>query len=798
MKKILYICLFIGTLVSMTPHVTHAMYLPKTVSIGDKSSYEAGSSFSIDITQDKKTPIGLRKNLEYGVARTVENDGITFFEIITTEVTEIGKEKDLSNLTVSIPNILDVNATNTYVVYTKFYEKNNPDNDSFFFTEEFSIIKNDKPFTQVANINLLQSNGKRYAITHGPSIYHPTELTKDATVATSTSLEITFESNQDTSVQPRISFSKIRSDAFTQELEVDPITIVNGKTYAKIALPAFDYEPGVYMGTLSFDGVIANKVDFQYIVAGDSVSVGTISIVKEGLKKLFAFEIFGNPLDMDRTAAQDQSAIVASTTPMIYKVTTEFINSKDKTVYTLTQDVDFNTNRFTVEILPEYGDVAHIHTVVTSLAGKVVYDGTKEVGYKSDLYAALSLKKILFVSLYILLMLITVIAIWRSYVKIAILCSMILLGMFLTKEAFADFNPSAYLERSAIAVYSHEGVGQAPTVIFRDNIVGTIYTCGENITLVFKVYYLRCTNTVPNLRGGFSWTGYVVPTTVLTTSVSANTNFGNFAGHQFYRSYSAWISKRMPAPITIPTDLYVSINHTVNTTGYSRYKIPIQTTCQAGDTICRCANRTQNCYQDGVQISSTPSAPACALQASCSYTYSTNGQKVLFETLPVNRLGTITYTDTDTNKTISKIYAKKIVGTSTIVHNVKIRDSFDGALAYASCSTASLPDVVTPPVTDSSTSTISSFGPVAPVVRRGVDCEYNWNVENVDQCTMTINDTNVFLSNLGITGPLRVATLDGLNQRARITCIRAASTSTPAVTISTSTLCQVLPEVIER
>ena len=120
MKKIFYAILLLIVLISASAQdVQASVFLPKDVSIGGATLYEAGTQVTVDITPNEKRPLGLQKHLEYGVARTVDNEGLTFFEIITTEQKEITNSSDLSNLQVTIPNVLDSNATNTYVVYTK-------------------------------------------------------------------------------------------------------------------------------------------------------------------------------------------------------------------------------------------------------------------------------------------------------------------------------------------------------------------------------------------------------------------------------------------------------------------------------------------------------------------------------------------------------------------------------------------------------------------------------------------------------------------------------------------------------
>lgn len=804
MKKNFYILMYI-VLISffINPIITSAdILIPRSVSIGDKLSYESGSIVDLTLTDGKK-PIGLQTNLDYGVAKAVESDGYTFFEIITTEYKDISKLDNLSNLTTEIPNILPDDATSTYVVYTKFYEKNNPENENFYFTKQFAIQANNTPFTQIANINLLQSNGNRFSISHGPSIYTLEKYLENNELATSSSIEITFESNQDIVINPRISFSKLRSDTFYKEVVLDPITIKKGETYKVIPLPTFEYDPGVYVGVLSFENdVIKNKVDFQYIVAGESVSVGTASVVVEGLKNLFKFEIFGTSIDMDRSDFQESTSTSAS--PMVYKTTVDFIDSKDNKVYSTVQNVDFNKNDFSVEIPSEYNDVLKVYVKVVSASDKVLYEGNKTVNYKIDIDNSAKTKKIVFVSLYIFFMLITIYAIYKRHVKVAILFALIILGMFLSKDAFADLvDLTPYRTNHDVATFTAQNYSMTPVLYLQDDITDTVYSCGQDIPVTFKIYYLRCTNTAPRLSIGFSWTN---DTPILTTispesKIGTDEYYRTSGSHKFYKTYSQFISRTLPPAPKNQSDLYIRLYHRVNTLGYSFYKIPIQTTCGATDVVCGCVGRDQICNQNGTQVSSTSNSPACALGASCSYDISPDGQNYVFQTIPINDLKAVTYKDTDTGKTITPIYNRKIVGTSTVVHNVTIKDSYDNSVAYASCSSSGGPGLRTGVATstDAGIATIVSFQADAPVVQQGIQkCVYNWNVTDVDRCAVSINNQQVSIIQPGIVGPLSVSTDNGLNQRAVITCYADASSSTPASTVSTTTLCQVVPEVIER
>jgi hypothetical protein len=808
MKKTFYILLSIISIISLTTSTTSFAaieYIPKSISIEQGFSHKAGDMVNITLTNGPK-PIGLQTQLEYGIAKAVEIEGYTFFETITTEYKDLSVLSDVSKLSTRIPNILEEDATSTYVVYTKFAEKNNPENENFYFTKEFIIQANETPFTQIGNINFLQSNGNRFSTTHGPSIYSPVDAGENKELATSTSIEVTFESNQDTVITPQISFSKLRSGTFSQNLTLAPITIKKGKTYAVIPLPTFKYEPGVYIGSMSFaNDIIKNKVDFQYIVAGDSVSVGTVSAITKDLKNFFKFEIFGNPVDMDRSDFKEE----ATSTPLIYKTIVDFLDSKAQKIYSVTQDVDFNTNDFSIEIPTQYKDIAQLHVTVVSATGKVVYEGTKDVQYTVVEDTTKEAQRMIYIGLYILLICITVFAIYRRHIKTAIFCAVLILGMFAAKDAFAnliDIRP--YRTHSVASVFEVEGHAMAPSMWLQDDVVNTIHACGESISVTFKAYYLRCTNSVPNMQYGFAWTS-VKPVLVSgPVAASQNTLYTVTNGHAFYKSYSHFISKIVPPPPTPTATMYIRLYYKASggdttTQGYAFYQLPIQTSCTPDQTVCTCEGRTQACYQNGTQVSSTANAPSCALQASCSYSISADNKYAIFETIATNNIKTITYKDTNTGATLTKIFKRLLKGTSTISHNVTVTDSFDKTQAYASCSTAGPSVTVGGPGIETSTSTtkvpvINSFKSEKPVVPKGTSCQYSWNVEDVDRCSLSINGGTPTDVSPTFTSLFSVGTTNGLNQRAVITCIADASTSSPATTLSTTTLCQVVPEIVER
>jgi hypothetical protein len=240
------------------------------------------------------------------------------------------------------------------------------------------------------------------------------------------------------------------------------------------------------------------------------------------------------------------------------------------------------------------------------------------------------------------------------------------------------------------------------------------------------------------------------------------------------------------------------------------YRIPILNTC--ADTpqnppTCSCSGRTQVCSQGGFATTTTPNSPSCSLQASC--TFSTSGTTATFNTIVTNAIGALTYIDVDTGNVISNPYQKQVAVGGSVVQRTRVTDT-DGSTALAVCTAVNTINNDngtgltggTPTSTSTATSTkkptIKKFILSNPIVQKGKSCVYNWSVEDVDRCALIINKNNILLDGSGLTGPVSLTTADGNNQRATLTCVSDELVPKPEATVATTTLCQVLPEVIER
>lgn len=816
MKKIFF-AVVLAYVINIPSSSFAAINLPESVSIGSSTVYDAGKLVNLQVTQGTKS-IDKQTLIEYGIARTVKNGQFISFEILTTNTSDIAGYENMPILQLSIPNLLPENATSTYVAYIKYFEKNNPDNESFHISNEFSIQLNQTPFAQVKNINFLQSNGKRFDTLEGPTIYSVEDALKYSAekLATSTSLEITFESNQAFVIQPKIVFSKIRSGAFVQEFTPKPITIKKGTTYVVIPLPVFEYDPGVYMGQLVFDTpLLQNKVDLQYIVGGDAVSVGTVSVVKGPKVDSFKFDIFGTPIDIDRVANQATSTLGASTTPqsLIYTVQTQILDANGVVVQESSQSVDFNQQQdFSVEILKKRFDQVQVSsvkiTVTSPTTGKVIFEGVKDIEYIGE--PEMHVKRIIYIILWILFTILTLAALLKRRVKMVVVFVLALIVLFISRKAFALYSLESYLTSFDATYFRVEKFSEVPRLFVQENLPDRTYACGSSIPLTFKIQYLRCSNSSANVSVGFSWVSSNAADNsraIVSRTTSSDTHLATASGHNFYRTLSSFVTTRIPAPSSrnSPVNLYAVVRNSNSgpvDAGYSKYTIPVQTTCQPKPTTCNCSGRTQVCTRDGVRVSQTANSPACSLQASCSVNVS--GDQATFTTVVTHALGNLSYKDTDTNAVISNPVTRTIPAGGSVTQRTTVTDLFDNMTAQSSCSSIPSPsDTITPSDDttvdigdDEQEVSISDFGLDKSIVEEGKECKFRWRTTGVSLCTFKVNGEDFTPAPDGKVGTnILVGTADGNNKFGVLTCI---SSTTPAYEISTSTTCRVNPKVRQQ
>ena len=808
MKNIYFGLLLILSGIFCIPVLAESYY-PKTISIGSAQILNAGDSVKIDVVDSTESATGMT-DIEYGVVQTFTEGYSTSYKIISTESKSLQSISSLNDLSIVIPNMVENSVDNNFVVYVKFFEKNNPDKKKFFFTDRFAIKENNTPFTRIKNINLRHSTGNEFSLLHGPTIYSPeyvAKYTEEENLATSTSLNISFESNQDLTIKPVITFSRLRSDQIEDVIRLDPIQVKKGQTNTVISLPTFNYVPGVYVGKITFnDKSLKSDFNFQYIIGGGSVTIGMVEVVdKNNLK----FNVFDTPVDLDRSYQSTSTALVGDSVFMVYGT---YVDSTGKVTGNFTQEVNFASTSFTVNIPQKIFSNTKISSVelkVVSKDGVVVFESSKKVNFVQK--ASVNLFDFIVYAFLIIFLIISLITRSVKLMIVFIILSVIVsLGMYYKINAYANVPAPV----SNVRVAGGHGIGKEVVLTTEDDLATKEFICGENI----KVNYEFKLNTCNNLPSTGSYNiGFEGKPTV-----SKNT------GRVMLTTMDLGVSTlEYPASMTPPT-LVANTSLIVHThVAGSRprryidvvasslsYKIPLKNTCGDVQSSCTCVGRNEVCKANGIQTSQTVNSPTCALKASC--TVNVSGTSATFNTIVTDAIGVVTYKDVDTGTMITNPYTREVAVGATIVQKTLVTDA-DGTTATSVCSVTNntttnnnsgCPGIDCPNGGTASGTlpgeapkrkpTIKRFYPEKTIVKKGGTCVYGWEVQDVDRCVLTVNNSDILpLQNNGLQGPVTVSAANGENQRATLTCM-AEGLPIQESTISTSTLCQVIPEVIER
>ncbi len=583
----LFVCSFLltpgvhGQSTDTTPNYISEVSISKT-------EVEGGSTETAQIKYSNAFPNNDKLFIEYGVAREINRGNVTYFENLSTEVKPA---KDAGNsLSISVPNISSATPKASYVVYIKTYIENDPDSEQFIVSKAFGIKPSTADFILVKYSNLLQSNGSRFELNYGPSIYSPADSKEDS-MPTGTSLELTLESNTTEVLNPTISFTKLRSDKFSSEVTVNPITLKNGDTFTKIDLPTFNYEPGVYLGTLKFNNSkIKDSIKFQYIVAGDSVTVGQVTYKDAEPNHSFVYEIFGTPIDLEN--------IELASGTKTYNVTLDYMKGS-KVVLSDTQTVDFKNESFESLVSKEFNKIDTVAITVKSADGKVVYEGSKDLNVNNAGKSNMLMWILIGLAILAIILLIV-----RKLNKnnsnttataVGATMAIILFAAGAT-QVFAVWNPPATFVTSSLASkYVAEDITFVPTMQFGEDLSTKVYQTGENLEFMFKTTLLTCNNVNHSVKTGFSTVSGAKAiadrtqhfsyddtnnSSLVTTEDSVSTTVGV---HTFYNRVSPFARANV-GPITrSTTHIYTHVYHDVlekkvnsSVDGYSNYKIPLR------------------------------------------------------------------------------------------------------------------------------------------------------------------------------------------------------------------------------
>jgi hypothetical protein len=535
--------------------------------------FEAGKNIEIDIsyTDEKTLP---QSKYDIGIAREIRKGYLTYYEPLSVET--IDAENVEGSYSVLVPNIPDSSATSSFVAFVKVYTPDNPDAEKFFVTKSFFIEASDESFISIQHANLIQSTGKRFALLAGPHIYDPKKEAA-ADLATSTNLEITFEANTDIVLKPLINFKKLRSNTFRDVVEVNPIEIKKGSTYVSIPLPTFTYTPGVYVGEMVFgDPTIKSTIQFQYIVAGDAVTIGQAIPTSTPQGTEITYEIFGVPLDIDRMSTRGENSQTAG----VYDVQLSYKNGL-KEVFTETKKVDFSTSSFVSLVPASVKAIDIVDVKVMSSTGEVVYEGVKNILVER----AGNSSTALIVTLAILLVMVIVLAVVKhKKVPATIVLVLALVSLVaLTKSTEAVWDPAAYTVSSSNSRFNNENVAENPKLYFNDNLTARTFSIGQDLSFLFKMSYIYCSNSGLDIAAGFSTASLAnaISTKVSQTNTAeTQEGFGNGGRHAIYRNTTAFVSANL-GPVK-PTDTYLHavVYHDIRgggtADGYSHYSIPLR------------------------------------------------------------------------------------------------------------------------------------------------------------------------------------------------------------------------------
>ncbi len=149
-------------------------------------------------------------------------------------------------------------------------------------------------------------DGKNYSPSYGPHIYKEKKPSKASLIST-----VSYNSVEKIVLIPEISIYKWpkREGAEVTFLKGESVLLdsSNKEATLTIDLPNFDYLPGVYEGFLHIKddkgNIRASEIPFRYIVAGDIITIHSMSSEKTSVAEdeKFSVKVFatGSPVDMD-------------------------------------------------------------------------------------------------------------------------------------------------------------------------------------------------------------------------------------------------------------------------------------------------------------------------------------------------------------------------------------------------------------------------------------------------------------------------------------------------------------------
>ncbi len=594
MKNILLSCLLSIGLFTCTH--AYAGPVPDTLRFDiPTTSYEGGSSYAVRINaiDDKRPGDNLRYDI--GVSKQIIQGRITQFKVmssVTVDASAVASQNYVYNL--QIPNPLNQKPGDTYVAYIKSYYPNDPDSEHLVITKPFSIKGNTKPALALEGAALLMNTGQAVNLTAGPTIY---KIAKSKDYATSTSLVLALNTNTTFSVTPKITFTKLRSDNFKQEIVGDKIAIKAGGNSVIIPLPTFDYEPGVYMGKLALqpDNIQVDtikEIEFQYIVDGPFVTVGSLDFISQQDQNfVFNLQTFGNPTDRLTPGADTGSSTEASST-QVYKTEITFLDEKNEVLTIVSSTNDYSKSPYIFEVARGL--------LKKAVSAEIkVYDSDNKIFFQTSRNVLLPQPvRSIDQALYALVILLLGIGWYLISRKKRILVLTVLLAVvFATSYVFAEnWTPSP--NQSQFYDANH-----TVYLTFNKNYSTDSISCSEGVDVLVKLRVVTCTNTTDQVKLGMS---RISMSDAENASVSIDYQNGYgvpgivLPGKTHVFSYDLPFIKigTIQGPIAAGSKMYVYAEMETDFgrwthTGYSKYEIPLVTTPATGVGSCdKCDNIT--------------------------------------------------------------------------------------------------------------------------------------------------------------------------------------------------------------
>lgn len=678
-------------------------YLPENIYINNinkstTTTFKAGDKVELNVKLSPSEYPDDRTTIDYGVYREIyEGNGIFYEPIKLLKTEKIYSSEEDKKISIEIPNVLG-NEKETYIIYAEIKVKNDPDKENIIFSKSnFHIIKDDTVVVKYTTVNLLHSNGYRFSVNHGPTIYDLSKA-KYKGVASSTSLEIGFESNTDLDVNAKIEFSKLRSDVVIDKKIEQKISIKNGiNEPIIIPLPTFNYDPGVYKGVITFDNKSLDNIEFQYIVAGDSVTLSDPQFFEtQKGQYVLDFNVYGTPIDMDldlelNNLKPDYYISLISTSTLAYNSQFIFKDKKGKDLYSFNKDIDFSSTTYRLEIPTQVNinKLDHVYIKVVDKDGKILFEGNKKI------YTGLNNKdfyyKLFALILLSIIILVLIFVFKHKYLRIVLIILLILSIFFGIKVIKAEtwnlgLNYGSYKDNyntyfgAGESFYVTPSIDRAGYILkFNENLATKKIPNNENLKVTYKASLELCTNTYPGLYVGFSFKD-IKDAIDKKMNIDYGSVYSQLDGEKPYspaKHRMFYITKWLTTNIGVPKigdTLYV-IRETTGKWSRADYQIPLnvydpnplcdnshtegETQCVSGikkkwvcdagswnlkdtgeyclDVGCSCNGRDKVCVDQNGIVSTTTNSSSCALSSNC--TAVSDADNTIFTIIPKNTIG---------------------------------------------------------------------------------------------------------------------------------------------------------------